>query len=117
MQNLLGFRPLCPSIIFESSGENDVNELFTIHCQKLEVEIECYVSTAIISMKGEWTNQTDKTLDCVFALPTTGTIMNVSLSIGKERLLRTAIVSNKDKDEILRENQKKKNRIKKMKMK
>jgi len=107
MQSLTGFRPLCPVIVFEAEGENGVAQLCTIHCQGLEVDVECYVSTAIISMKGRWTNQTESTLDCVFALPTTGTIMNVSLSIGKERLLRTAIVSNKDKDELIKDNQKK----------
>ena len=77
---------------------------FTIHCQKLDVNVECYVSTAIISMEGEWTNRTKDTLDCVFALPTPGTVMNVTLHIGVDRVLTTAIVSREDAENLVREN-------------
>ena len=65
------YRPTCPVIFFERGSMSDGNkQIFTIHCQKLDVFVECYVSTAIIRMEGEWKNRTKDTLDCVFALPT-----------------------------------------------
>merc|ERR1712130_128736 len=39
-------------------SDNGEKQIFTIHCQKLNVFVECYVSTAIIRMEGEWTNRT-----------------------------------------------------------
>ncbi|ETO23351.1 hypothetical protein RFI_13831 [Reticulomyxa filosa] len=92
----------CPSIFFEAENENNTTQLYSIHCKRLDVDVECYVSTAIVSMRGEWTNQTDSTLDCIFALPTPGTVMNVTLNIGSDRVITTAIVSNKDRDELLK---------------
>ncbi|ETO29252.1 hypothetical protein RFI_07875 [Reticulomyxa filosa] len=56
-----GFRPLCPVIVFDALDENEEHQMYTIHCQNLKVDVECYVSTAIISMKGHWKNQTEKT--------------------------------------------------------
>jgi len=58
-------------------------------------------------MEGQWTNGTNDTLDCVFALPTPGTIMNVKLRIGPDRVLTTAIVSKEDAEKLVSENQKK----------
>eukprot|EP01084_Bolivina_argentea_P013810 25884_1 len=105
--NINDYRPPCPVIFFEKgSNSNDGKQIFTIHCSKLNVSVECYVSTAIIRMEGQWTNRTKDTLDCVFALPTPGTIMNVTLHIGPERVLTTAIISNKDAEQIINENQK-----------
>eukprot|EP00486_Rosalina_sp_Unknown_P002218 CAMPEP_0201575932 /NCGR_PEP_ID=MMETSP0190_2-20130828/21376_1 /ASSEMBLY_ACC=CAM_ASM_000263 /TAXON_ID=37353 /ORGANISM="Rosalina sp." /LENGTH=670 /DNA_ID=CAMNT_0048006147 /DNA_START=227 /DNA_END=2239 /DNA_ORIENTATION=+ len=54
-------------------------------------------------MEGEWTNRTKDTLDCVFALPTPGTIMNVTLHIGQDRILTTAIVSKEDAQELVQQ--------------
>ena len=71
------------------------------------MNVECYVSTAIVSMEGEWTNRTKDILDCVFALPTPGTIMNVTLHIGVDRVLTTAIVSREDAEDLIRANQQK----------
>ena len=74
-----------------------INTTYTLRCLQEVYELSKYVSTAIITMEGEWTNRTTDTLDCVFALPTPGTIMNVTLHIGEDRLLRTAIIPNKYK--------------------
>ncbi len=46
-------------------------------------------------------------LDCVFALPTTGIILNVALRIGLDRVLTTAIVSVEDAENLISENLKK----------
>eukprot|EP01084_Bolivina_argentea_P250608 419975_1 len=106
--NINDYKPTCPVIFFErGNNDNGQKQIFTIHCQKLNVFVECYVSTAIIRMKGEWTNRTKDTLDCVFALPTTGTIMNVTLRIGLDRVLTTAIVSVEDAENLIKENLKK----------
>ena len=79
-QNVDDYKPCCPVICFERGAENDANkQVFTIHCQKLDIFVECYVNTAIVRMEGEWTNRTKDTLDCVFALPTPGTVTNVTL--------------------------------------
>ena len=96
-------------VIFFERGSNDKGQkqIFTIHCERLDVFVECYVSTAIIQMEGEWTNRTNDTLDCVFALPTPGTIMNVTLHIGADRVLTTAIVSREDAESLINENRKK----------
>merc|ERR1719410_581934 len=59
-------------------------------------------------MEGEWTNRTKDILDCVFALPTPGTIMNVTLHIGLDRVLTTAIVSREDAENLIKENKDKK---------
>jgi len=108
--NINDYKPTCPVIFFErGSNDGGPKQIFTIHCQKLNVFVECYVSTAIIRMEGEWTNRTKDTLDCVFALPTPGTIMNVTLHIGLDRVLTTAIVSNADAQNLIKENQSKAN--------
>lgn len=104
MSNINEIKPTCPVIFFEKGGPDaSEKQIFTIHCQKLDVKVECYVSTAIISMEGEWTNRTNDTLDCVFALPTPGTVMNVTLKIGADRVLTTAIVSREDATSLLKE--------------
>lgn len=100
--DLTEFRPTCPVVFFKQAD----GKIYTIHCQKLAVNIECYVSTALIRLSGEWVNRTDSTLDCVFALPTPGTVMNVQLQIGPDRILTTAIISNDDAQELLNENKK-----------
>jgi len=106
--NINDYKPTCPVIFFErGSGDDEQKQIFTIHCQRLDVNVECYVSTAIVSMEGEWTNRTKDTLDCVFALPTPGTVMNVTLHIGVDRVLTTAIVSREDAESLIRENQNK----------
>jgi len=105
--NINDYKPTCPVIFFERGNQQQQKQIFTIHCQRLAVDVECYVSTAIIRMDGEWTNRTKDTLDCVFALPTPGTIMNVKLLIGADRVLTTAIISKADASKLIEENQKK----------
>eukprot|EP01083_Nonionella_stella_P103854 297064_1 len=104
------YKPTCPVILFERASNDDgEKQIFTIRCQKLNVFVECYVSTAIIRMEGEWTNRTQDTLDCVFSLPTPGTIMNVTLHVGVDRVLTTAIVSAQDAENLIKDNLKKSN--------
>ena len=101
------YRPPCPVIFFERTDNKGQKQIFTIHCKKLNVNIECYVSTAVIKLEGIWTNPTNETLDCVFAVPTPGTVMNVTLQIGDERVLTTAIISNDDAREIMEQQEQK----------
>eukprot|EP00485_Elphidium_margaritaceum_P000756 CAMPEP_0202688042 /NCGR_PEP_ID=MMETSP1385-20130828/3579_1 /ASSEMBLY_ACC=CAM_ASM_000861 /TAXON_ID=933848 /ORGANISM="Elphidium margaritaceum" /LENGTH=718 /DNA_ID=CAMNT_0049342919 /DNA_START=32 /DNA_END=2188 /DNA_ORIENTATION=- len=96
------YRPTCPVIFFErGNNTGDPAQIYTIHCSKLNVLVEAYVSTAIIRMEGTWTNRTKDTLDCVFALPTAGTVMNVKLVIGQDRVLTTAIVSKDEARDLM----------------
>ena len=61
-------RPTCPTVMFEENSQQ-----YTMHLQKLDVNIECFVSTAVVNMRGEWTNQTDKKVSFYFrfVLPNT----------------------------------------------
>ena len=108
------YKPTCPAIFFEQEVGPDRKQIYTIYCQKLDVQVECYVNTAIVTMKGEWVNRTNDTLNCVFATPTDGpterNIMNVTLNIGADdndiwRVLTTAILSKDDAEKIIKENQ------------
>ena len=96
------FTPTCPVILFErENSEDGENQIFAIHCQKLNVFVECYVNTAIIKMEGEWTNRTKDTLDCTFILPTSGQVTNVTIHIGFDRIITSAILSNEDKTSLV----------------
>ncbi|ETO24317.1 hypothetical protein RFI_12843 [Reticulomyxa filosa] len=150
MDGFDGFRPLCPVIMFQDQ-EDSVTQLFSIHCEKLQVDVECYENGPIkpikqfrtrkkllfslcclslcflvsfffemftysmimtppkkkqtIKIKNKINNNNQ--LNCIFLLPTSGTVMSVSLRIGEDRVLTTAVVSNKDKNEIIEGNQNK----------
>eukprot|EP01083_Nonionella_stella_P087932 244832_1 len=72
--------PTCPVILFAQGNNGDPKQICTLHCQKLNVYVECFVSTAIISIEGEWINQTNDTSDCSFVLPTAGTVIDVTMN-------------------------------------
>ena len=105
--NVNDYKPTCLVIFFERVISKGQRQIFTMHCHKLDVVVECFMSTAIITMKGEWTNRAKDTLDCAFALPTPDTIMNVILLIGTDRALRTAIVSKDDAKQLIKKINKK----------
>eukprot|EP01084_Bolivina_argentea_P075783 137345_1 len=86
--NIDNYQPTCPVILFEKN-----NHVFTIHCQKLSVSANCFISTAIVQLEGQWTNKTRDMLDCVFALPIYGTVVNVSWCINTGRTHAASFVS------------------------
>ena len=101
--------PACPVVLFEkSTGEDGKMQPFTIHCTKMNFSVECYISTAIITMEGYWKNRTEDPLNCVFGLPTSGTIMNITINIGTERVLTTAIISKEDAKKLVQNDKKRK---------
>eukprot|EP01084_Bolivina_argentea_P050657 93168_1 len=102
------YRPSCPVVFFERSTTDEYGrtQLYTIHCAKLNINIECYLSTAMIKLQGEWTNRTKDFLDCVFALPTSGTVRNITINIGPKRAITTAILSNEDAKSVIKEKEK-----------
>ena len=99
------YRPPCPVIFFEKRPTpNDDPTIFTMHCSKLNVYVECFVSTAIIKMEGCWKNETKTTLDCIFALPTPGTVTNVFANIGSNRVITTSILPKQDTIKVIENN-------------
>eukprot|EP01084_Bolivina_argentea_P048892 90007_1 len=96
-QNINDYKPTCPVIFFEHTiNDKNSKQIFTIHCEKLDVLVECFVNTAIVTIKGQWTNRTKDTLDCIFALPTTGIVTNITIHIGSNRVITTAILPHED---------------------
>ena len=95
------YRPPCPVVYFVRKDARGKQQIYTVHCEKLIINVECYVSTAIVNMQGTWTNRTSDRLSCVFAVPTPGTIMNVTLRIGKDRIVNTAVISKEDAMELI----------------
>eukprot|EP01083_Nonionella_stella_P034434 94246_1 len=72
--------PTCPVIAFEQRNSNDTsNQIRMMPCQQLHVSVECFISTAIISIEGKWTNQTNDALDATFVLPTPGTVVSFTV--------------------------------------
>lgn len=90
----LSSRPTSPTILipFES-------QLYALPIQSLSINIEINCTTAFIRIKGVWKNIANYCSDCIFCLPTTGTVTQCQVQI-QQRLIKTAIMSNKEVEEI-----------------
>ena len=101
LRDLAKFLPSSPVVYFIGRSNNETS-YFTLECRKLDISVECYVSNGIISMQGIWFNSTDHKLDCVFALPTTGTVSSVQVTL-KSRpgvVITSAVVSDLEAERI-----------------
>ena len=53
------YRPPCPVVYFVRKDQRGKQQIYTVHCERLKVQVECYVSTAIVNLQGTWTNRTN----------------------------------------------------------
>ena len=51
-----------------------------LKCSKMDINVDCYFSTAIVSIHGEWKNDSDKD-HFIFVLSTKGSITNCTIRI------------------------------------
>lgn len=82
----LKVKPACPTVMIPYNGE-----LFGLPVSRLNFTCEFNVSTAFIKMEGTWTNVANFKDTCMFVLPTTGTVTNVSIEV-QGRVYDTAII-------------------------
>eukprot|EP01083_Nonionella_stella_P125690 380180_1 len=80
-QAITEYTPTCPVILFDQRNTDDTpKQIGTMPCQQLHANVECFVSTAIVSIEGEWTNLTNDSLNSTFVLPTHGTIISFTVN-------------------------------------
>ena len=73
-------------------------KLIVLRCKAINVSIDIHLSTAIVTINGEWEKPTgpDHDKDCVFILMTRGaSVTNATIQCGKE-YIRTMSAMNND---------------------
>lgn len=86
-------RPTGPTIWFEYGRAKNI---YCLQIDSMEVKAECYISQALVRVTCHWQNMNDRAIDCLFAMPLSGTVTNVDINVGDERKLQTLVVSNDD---------------------
>ena len=76
-----------PIICFQKS-----TNIYHIDCEKLDINIESYFSTAHISYYGTWKNNTSYSIDAIFILPYYSNINIIQCTINSNDTIRTTSI-------------------------
>lgn len=76
-----------PIICFQKS-----TNIYHIDCEKLDISIESYFSTAHITYYGIWKNNTSFPIDSIFIMPYYSTINLIECTINSQNVIRTTSI-------------------------
>ena len=97
--------PKCPIVFFKSSSQNNI---YYLHIQSMDVHVECYIETALVTMKGVWEYYGDEQINCVFMIPMRGEVMDCTIEIDKKdnnNIIRTTAIVPFRSDELEEDNE------------
>ena len=68
----------CPTVVFKDPGLGAGYE--SLKCSRMDITVECFFSTAIVSVHGEWKNDSLAN-HFIFILSTRGSITNCTIKV------------------------------------